>query len=390
MLVYDYNASEHPFPCEAIHRLFEKQASKSPSHTAIVYQEQHITYQELNKKANQLARYIRNQYQIVSKRELAPDTFIGLCMDRGIDMIIGILAILKSGAAYLPLDPNYPRDRLIYMLTDSNCKIILTKQSLLTKCNFLADNSYQVIYIDSEEGFINYEAADNLLVANKLTDLAYIIYTSGSTGLPKGVIIEHKGIPNLAYSCQAMFNINSKSKILQFASINFDAAVFEIFEALLNGAILYIIPDDLRTSPDGLVDYLENNQISIATLPPALLRILPHRPLPSLHKLCFAGDICDQETVDFFAKNRDFFNAYGPTETSVCATYSKLTPGDSANRIGKGLRNIKIYVLDKTLSPVPVGVLGELYVGGIGLARGYLNRPDLTVERFIVNPFKIG
>ena len=386
-LVYDNNKDASSLSNKVIYSIFEQQVKNIPDNVALVYQDQQLTYQQLNIKANQLARYIFKYYELSNKRSLLPDTFIGLCVDRGMEMIIGILAILKTGAAYLPLDPRYPKERLSYMLADSNTQVIITKQCLLAQHAFLQNDNYHIICFDKEKKAIETEAVDNLPLNNKPTDLAYLIYTSGSTGKPKGVAVEHKGIPNLAYACQEAFQINEKSKALQFASINFDAAVLEIFQALLHGAALHIVAEEIRVSPEALINYLDNHHIHIAVLPPALLRILPKQKLPALRVLAFGGDICDQETVDFWSQNRGFFNMYGPTEASVAATYARLYPKDPANRIGNRLKNTKLYVLDKHLNPVPVGVFGELYIGGIGLARGYWHRQNLTVERFIVNPF---
>jgi amino acid adenylation domain-containing protein/thioester reductase-like protein len=387
LIVNDWNMTSKSYGHVAIHRAFERQVDQSPAHTAVVFENERMTYAQLNEKSNQLAYYIRKQYQFLTGTDLLQDTFIGLCVDRSVDMVVSILAILKAGAAYLPLDPAYPRDRLAYMLNDAKAKIILTKQSVLNRMDFFNDEDYHMICVDSCNEIIAAESLLNLVIDVKPADLAYIIYTSGSTGLPKGVLIEHKGVPNLAYACRDIFGLTSESKVLHFSSINFDSAVYELFNTLLNGATLYIVSEQLRVDPEKLMDYLYQQQITFATLPPALLRVLPHRELPALNTLAFAGDICDQETMRYWAQNRKFYNAYGPTEITVCATVACLQAEDSVNCIGKPLANYKIYVLDEYLSPVPIGVLGELYVGGVGLARGYLNRPDLTVERFIVNPF---
>ncbi len=382
-LVRQWNDTENKIPAGTIPSAFEQIAKKFPTHIAAVYNGEPISYELLNKKANQLACYLRKQFHC----ELSRETVIGLCVERGMDMLIGILAILKAGAAYLPLDPHYPHERLAYMLKDSAAKIILTQKKLSDTLNFLRNDNCKLICLDTASDEIKQENSDNLTLSIKPTDLAYIIYTSGSTGKPKGVVIEHKNVVNLAHVLRDQFDIQPNNKMLQFASINFDAAVFEIFQTILNGATLFITSEELRISPDKLVEFLDVNQIHYAILPPALLRILPRQELIHLARLGFAGDICDQETMNYWEKGRIFFNAYGPTETTVCATIGMLGSDDLVNCIGKPLNNYKAYVLDHNLSPVPVGVMGELYVGGIGLARGYLNRPDLTVERFIVNPF---
>ena len=385
--VHQWNQNPMPYKSQAIHKAFEEQVAATPSNTAVVFQDEKVTYHELNVRANQLAAYIQKHYRQTMQQDLTPGTFIGISLDRGIDMIVAMLATLKTGAAYLPLDPTYPRDRLAYMLNDTGAKMIISKQNLQEKADFLNSSHYQVIYLDRLKEEIARENPLNLDNYVKPNDIAYVIYTSGSTGLPKGVMVEHKGIPSLAYHCRDLFKHASDSRNLFFSSINFDAAVYEVFQSLLAGSALYIVSEDYRASPEKLVDYLQENQISFATMPPALLRVLPRRELPALRSLVFAGDTCDQESMDYWIKGRDFYNAYGPTETTVCATIAKLRPEGIVNCIGTPVANTKIYVLDANLSPVPVGVYGELYIGGIGLARGYLNRPDLTVERFIVNPF---
>lgn len=387
MVVHDWNRTANHYNADTIYHMFERQVALLPSQTAVVFQNEKVTYHELNMRANQLARVIRSQYVQLTRSELLPGTVVGLCLDRSIEMIVGILAILKAGAAYLPLDPHYPRERLTFMLNDTSVKMIISKQNCVDKFDFLNNNHHSVICLDNSQDAITSVSPLNLEVNSKPSDLAYIIYTSGSTGVPKGVMVEHKGVPNLANACRDLFNLTPHSRVLQFASINFDAAIFEIFNTLLNGATLYVLSDEQRLSPEKLVDFIDENHISFATLPPALLRIMPHRELPSLTTLAFAGDICDQETMNYWARNRNFFNAYGPTEATVCVTASQLMAGEGVNRIGKPLSNFKVYILDSQLSPVPIGVLGELYIGGVGMARGYLNRADLTVERFIVNPF---
>ncbi len=386
-IVHDSNQTEKEIPPSSIHRVFENRVNTSIDQMAVVYEEEKISYDLLNRKSNQLANYIRQQYPLIMQRELTGDVFIGLCMDRGIEMVISLLAILKAGAAFLPLDPHYPEERLNYILENSATHFILTQKGLANKLRFLQEENRYLICIDSAKSEIEEQNDNNLEIEIKPTDLAYIIYTSGSTGRPKGVMIEHKSVVNLVDAGRDAFDISSTDHMLQFASMNFDAAVFEIFQTLLNGATLFVAPEKVRIDTDELIKYLLTHRISYAVLPPALLRVLPQQDLPALKKLCFGGDVCDQDTVNYWMQNRDFYNLYGPTEITVCATYAKLTAGDSANRIGKALNNYTLYVLDKNLCPVPLGVLGELYVGGMGLARGYLNRPDLTVERFIVNPF---
>lgn len=386
-LLHTWNQTSYEYIPLTIHDVFEKQVLITPNHTAVVCQHDCLTYKELNEKSNQYARYLKKFYQNHTGTEIQNNTIIGLCLDRQLDTIISILAILKVGAAYLPLDPDYPIDRLQYMLNDSQAPLLITKQSILKKLNFFSHQSQLILCLDTEKNNILKEHQNNLLINVNIYDLAYVIYTSGTTGMPKGVLIEHKSVPNLAVASHRMFEIQTNSRVLQFASINFDAAVWEIFSALLNGATLHVIAEEVRLSPEQLASYIDENLITFALLPPALLRVMPRKILPSLKTLAFGGDVCDHETRSYWSKNRIFFNAYGPTETTVCATWGKLSNTDTDNNIGQAVENFKLYVLDENLCLVPIGTYGELYIGGIGLARGYLNRIDLTVTRFIVNPF---
>uniref|UniRef100_UPI003F88407E AMP-binding protein n=1 Tax=Cysteiniphilum litorale TaxID=2056700 RepID=UPI003F88407E len=218
-------------------------------------------------------------------------------------------------------------------------------------------------------------------------DLAYVIYTSGTTGKPKGVMVEHSSIINLAIYQRMSFDIIQENRCLFFAPYIFDASVFELFTVFVHGAALYLVPERVRTNADVLVDYIKENEIHIAILPPALLNGFNYEHLPSLKNLIVGGESCSLDTIEVWSKDRRFINAYGPTESTVCATLNEYKNGDTSNIIGKPLSNIKAYVLDSTTQPVPVGVVGELHIGGAGLARGYLNRPELNEEKFIANPF---
>lgn len=386
-LLHAWNSTTHSYKPTTIHKVFETFVEIQPNHNAVVCHKTHLTYCQLNEKSNQLARYLRTFYKEKTSKELSNDTLIGICLDRTIETIIAILGVLKAGAAYLPLDPEYPSERLKHILNDSHTQVIISKRNLMPKLADLNIQILNVLYLDEEQSNIISERIDNLDITVQPHNLAYVIYTSGTTGVPKGVMIEHKGVPNLTVASRRMFHIHTESRVLQFASINFDAAVWEIFTALLNGATLYVVSETMRLSPDALAAYIDENAVTFALLPPALLRVMPRVTLPSLQTLAFGGDVCDHETRVYWSKDREFFNAYGPTETTVCATWGLLTSNDPENKIGKPLEQFKCYVLDENLCPVPIGTYGELYIGGVGLARGYLNRTELTVERFIVNPF---
>lgn len=414
-ILYAWNSTEKPYPKDkTISQLFEDQAKKNPDKIALVFKEQQLTYKELNEKSNQLARYIRNKYKEKSKEELTADTLIALYLSRSLEMIIGILAVLKSGGAYVPIDINYPQERVNYILEDINAKIILTQNHFQERNQeniyFLqdTDNSKEIdiltvksnlglpkellILIDLSNNDIykndDHQAKLNLNLKTQADDLAYVIYTSGTTGKPKGVMIEHKGLHNLCLNQIKTFAINENSHVLQFASYVFDASVSEIFTTLMVSATLYITTEDERSDANVLTDYINKHKIDIATIPPILLNMLSYENLQILKTLVVAGDKCSEEIMQLHSKNKNLINAYGPTEATVCATMHEYKNGDSYTTIGKTLDNVKTYVLDQCQQPLPIGVVGELYIGGECLARGYLNKSELTNERFIVNPFQ--
>ncbi|XHX79762.1 MAG: amino acid adenylation domain-containing protein [Stenomitos frigidus ULC029] len=355
-----------------IHQQVVAQAAKTPDALAVVFEHQSLTYRELNQRANQLAHHLQ-------QLGVNPETVVGLCTDRSPDLIIGILGIWKAGGAYLPLDPSYPSDRLNFMLKDAQVDLLVTQQAYGDQFDEL-----QTVYLDRKETS-QYKASNptSHVTANSL---AYIIYTSGSTGKPKGVLVEHRGLSNLVAAQRQVFKLQPSNRILQFASLSFDAFIFELVMALANGAALYMAPRETLLPGVTLLGFLDDNAITHVTLPPAVLALLPSRPLPALQTIISAGEACSSNVVDRWA-NHQFFNAYGPTEATIWATVAQLQPGDKPT-IGYPIANTQVYLLDAHLQPVSIGVTGDLYIGGAGVARGYLNRPDLTTERFIDNPFK--
>ncbi|MEC5396386.1 non-ribosomal peptide synthetase [Uliginosibacterium sp. H1] len=377
-IVLDWNATDAPLPTQCVQDIFQQHAQRTPQAPAVVIGTQRLSYGELNARANQLARYLRD-------RGVGRDTLVGLCVVRSLDMIVGMLGILKAGGAYLPLDPSYPADRLAYMMEDARPALALTQEALLEK---LPATSTPTICLDSDwPAVAGYSDADPDAVAG-LHDLAYVIYTSGSTGRPKGVALEHIGLTNLCHTQADAFEITPDSQVLQFASISFDAAVSETFVTLSRGACLHLIRQESLRSSYEILKVLEQSAISVVTLPPSLLSVLPASPLPSLRTLVLAGEAWPPELARVWAPGRRMLNAYGPTEGTVCATWA-LVSADVAHNvpIGRPLPNVTVYILDEHRQPVPVGVPGELYIGGIGLARAYLNRPELTAERFVPHPF---
>ncbi|WP_146220328.1 non-ribosomal peptide synthetase, partial [Microcystis aeruginosa] len=362
---------------QSIHQLFEAQVERTPDAIAVVFEGQSLTYSELNCRANQLAHYL----QTLGVR---PEVLVGISLERSLEMIIGLLAILKAGGAYLPLAPDYPTERLLFMLEDSQVLFLITHSSLLAK---LPPSQATLICLDHIQEQISQYSPDNLQSELNPSNLANVIYTSGSTGKPKGVMVEHQGLVNLALAQIQSFAVNNKSRVLQFASFSFDACISEILMTFGSGATLYLAQKDALLPGQPLIERLVKNGITHVTLPPSALVVLPKESLPNLQTLIVAGEACSLDLVKQWSVGRNFFNAYGPTEASVCATIAQCSQDDLKVTIGKAIANVQIYILDSHLQPVPVGVSGELYIGGVGVARGYLNRPELTQEKFIANPF---
>ncbi|BAZ09545.1 amino acid adenylation domain-containing protein [Calothrix sp. NIES-4071] len=354
--------------------LFEATVAKNPNHLALVFESQSLTYQQLNQKANQLAHYLIQNHQI------QPDTLISICIDRSIEMIIGVLGILKAGAAYVPIDPNYPPERIEFMLQDSKTSVLLTQSSLLDQLPITElENPPNIICLDREIA----ELTDNPSPQSTPLNLAYVIYTSGSTGRPKGVMIEHRGLVNMTLAVNQVLQIQPQSRLLQFASISFDASIWEIATTLSVGACLYLAKKETLLPSLYLVNFLDYHKISHVTLPPSVLSLLPQATLPDLQVLVTAGEACPTELVTQWAKGQRFFNAYGPTESTVCASIALCEPNAKKPTIGQPLPNVRIYILDAYNQPLPPGIPGELCIAGAALARGYLNRPDTTAEKFL-------
>ncbi|WP_411810134.1 bacitracin non-ribosomal peptide synthetase BacC [Bacillus paralicheniformis] len=380
-LLYRFNDTKTDAPTDkTICRLFAERAETSPDQTAVVFEDQKLTYRQLHERSNQLARFLRD-------KGVKPDTAVGIMVDRSPEMIIGLLGILKAGGAYLPLDPAYPEDRIKYILGDSQTKFLLSEEALIKKRSFIKEAG--MINIDIHDKQIAALDAAQLETVSHSGDLAYIIYTSGSTGKPKGVLIEQKGLSNLVSAVVKLMHLNTDSRVIQFASLSFDASAFEIFPALAAGAALVLGRQEEMMPGQPLTSFLRQYDITHATLPPTVLNVLDEFRLENLKVIVSAGSACTEELAKRWFGNRLFINAYGPTETTVCAT-AGVYGGSGRPHIGSPIDNTNVYVLDQNQKPVPTGVVGELCVGGISLARGYLNRPELTAEKFISHPFVSG
>ncbi|MEH1980837.1 MAG: amino acid adenylation domain-containing protein [Nostoc sp.] len=364
---------QSPVPCyKCIHQLFEAQVEQTPDAVAVVFEDAVLTYRELNSRANQLAQYLQTL-------GVESEVLVGIGVERSLDMVVGLLGILKAGGAYVPLDPTYPQERLDYMLNDSQVSVLLTQSQV-----DFGSPKMPVVCLDRDFGESSQE---NVVSGAETTNLAYVIYTSGSTGKPKGVLVTHQGLCNLALAQIRLFNISANSRVLQFASLSFDASVSEIFMTLCSGAMLVLGTPESLLPGANLIQLLHHHAITHVTLPPSALAVLPTDDLPSLQNIIVAGEAVSTELVAQWSCNRRVFNAYGPTESTVCTTIAEISDSSQKPPIGRPIPNTQIYILDNYLQPVPIGVTGELHIGGVGLARGYLNRPDLTEEKFIRNPF---
>ncbi|HET8841782.1 MAG TPA: amino acid adenylation domain-containing protein, partial [Ktedonobacteraceae bacterium] len=377
-LLIEWNATQADYPEDkCIHHLFEVAVEQTPEALALVFEEEHLTYRELNCRANQLAHYL----QMLG---IGPQVLVGLCVERSVEMIVGLLAILKAGGAYVPIDSAYLAERLAFILQDSQVTVLLTQERLLAQ---IPEHQARLVCLDADRDAIAMHPDANTHSRATAKNLAYMVYTSGSTGRPKGVLIEHQGLCNVVQAQARLFHIQARDRIMQFSSLSFDASVFEIFMALTAGAALYLgSADALRVGPP-LHHFLQEEAITVATLTPSVLRLLPSENLPELRTIICAGEMCSDEIVTRWASNHQFFNAYGPTETTIWASVMVCNTTTRGSLIGRPIANTQLYVLDRHLQPVPVGLPGELFIGGAGIARGYLRRPDLTAERFFPNPF---
>ncbi|HEV2828701.1 MAG TPA: amino acid adenylation domain-containing protein [Pyrinomonadaceae bacterium] len=377
-----------------ISRLFELQVKRTPHAIAVVHQSRQLTYAELNARANKLAHHLR-------KLGVGHGSLVGVCVERSIQMLVAVLAILKAGGAYLPLDPTYPKSRLDFMLTDGAVKLLITNDQLLQA---LPDYNDTIVCLDKHADLIDGSSDENLPEAANEDDLAYVIYTSGSTGNPKGTMIEHRSIVNFIEAASQEYAISPSDRVLQFASLCFDTSAEEIFPALTTGATVVLRTDAMLSSARDFLQACGEFEITVLDLPTAYWHELADElttdnlRLPdSLRLVILGGEKAMPERLASWRRRANaavrLINTYGPTETTVVATICDLakeaeeSSSDSDVPIGRPLRNTLVYILDPDLRPVPIGVPGELYIGGAGVARGYLHRPELTAEKFITNPF---
>jgi amino acid adenylation domain-containing protein len=373
-LLVEWNDTKTDYPQDkCIQQLFEAQVEKTPNAVAVVFDNQELTYQELNDRANQLAHYLQ-------ELGVKPEVIVGVCMQRSLEMAIALLAILKAGGAYVPLDPAYPQERLTFMLEDSQAKVLLTQSSLV---ELFAKSKAFIVCIDNLQ--LPSQHRENPFSEVKPNNLAYVIYTSGSTGVPKGVAIAHESCVALLTWSREVFTDDELAGVLASTSICFDLSVFELFVPLSWGGKAIVVENALH------LPSLAAEVSLINTVPSVIAELLQVNGLPaSVKTVNLAGEPLQNQLVQQIYQNHHIqkvFNLYGPSEDTTYSTFTQIDKGDNKVTIGRPITNTQIYLLDTNLQPVPIGVPGEIYIGGAGLARGYLNRPELTKERFISNQF---
>ncbi|MBZ5554814.1 MAG: amino acid adenylation domain-containing protein [Acidobacteriia bacterium] len=386
-LVEGWNETAVAYPEGVLlHQLFEAQVEKTPDAVAVVFEGEQLSYRQLNQRANQLAHFLRSL-------GAAPDTFVGVCMERSLEMVVALYGILKAGAAYVPIDPDYPRERVAFMLEDAHTPVLLTQQRLAAD---LPAHGARMVCLDTAWPEISQHRGQNPEVTATAGNLAYMIYTSGSTGKPKGAMNTHRGISNRLLWMQERYQLTAANVVMQKTPFSFDVSVWEFFWPLLNGASLVVARPGGHQDPAYLADLIEHRHITVLHFVPSMLRVFLEEPgLERCRSLRHV--ICSGEALGFDLQERFFerlhaqlHNLYGPTEAAVDVTHWTCQPNSPLHfvPIGRPVANTQTYILDGRLQPVPIGVAGELHLGGVQIGRGYHNRPELTAEKFIPDPFR--
>ncbi len=385
-LLVEWNDTKTDYPKDkCIHQLFEAQVKKTPDAIAVIFENQQLTYQELNNRANQLAYYLQ-------QLGVKPDVLIGICVERSIEMVVGLLAIMKAGGTYMPLDPAYPKERLAFTLTDSQVSVLLAQAHLV---NDLPSHSAKLVCIDDSTAFANY-SPENLASNANPQDLAYVIYTSGSTGKPKGVQISHSAVVNFLTTMRQTPGIAKEDILLSVTTLSFDIAALELYLPLIVGACLVLVNREITTDSNKLLKQLVSNGVTVMQATPATWRMLIAAGWQSQNtmKILCGGEALDSSLAyQLLERGQEVWNLYGPTETTIWSAVQKVNYQEQQqgiSSIGRPIANTQFYILDSHQKLVPIGVPGELHIGGLGLARGYWNRPELTEEKFIPSPFESG
>lgn len=380
-LLQAINATAQDYPRETCFcQLFEAQVEKTPGSVAVVFEKQALTYRELNERANQLAHYLQ-------RVGVGPEVPVGMYLERSLEMVIGLLGVLKAGGVYIPLDPAYPRERLAFILADARVPVLLTQQQLVPE---LPPHQARVICLDSDQELLARERSENPWSRATADNLAYIIYTSGSTGKPKGVMISQRALVNFLCFMRERLAITAQDRMLATTSLSFDIAGLELYLPLLAGASVILVSREAIVDGHQLVRAIDTSQATLMQMTPAGWRMLIEAGWQGYRKLRLlcGGEALSQELARaLLTKGADLVNLYGPTETTIWSALHAVQHAESAIPLGQPIANTQIYILDALMQPVPPGVPGELYISGDGLARGYLNRPELSAERFVPHPF---
>ena len=361
------------------HELFERQVVRTPDAIAVSFQGSHLSYRDLNRRANQVGHSLQSV-------GIGPEQVVGIVWERATnvdDLLVLLMGVFKAGGAYLYLDPTLPAERLAYMVEDARASLLLVQHN---RQQHLPSGDVKVVCYDSLSETIALESTSNTRSAAELSSLAYIIYTSGSTGRPKGVLIPHRGIGNMAQAYRDALNVRPGDRITQFFSFSFDAAIAELATSLLSGATLFPVPAEILRPGPALVAFLQTHAITTATFTPSMLAVLPVQALPSLRVMIIAGEVCPAELVTrWSAPGRLLINAYGPIEATVLAAFAPCVANGHSPAIGRSIPNVHMTIRDEAHLPLPDGEEGELCISGISLARGYTD-PTLTAESFIPDP----
>lgn len=380
-LLVEWNATATEYPHGlCAHQMFEAQVERTPDAVAVVCDDEQLTYRELNRRANQLAFYLR-------RLGVGPEALVGICMERSAEMTTALLAVLKAGGAYVPLDPTYPKERLAFMLNDTQAWVVLTQQKLVET---LREHQARIVCLDRDWEAVARYPEENPASETKAENLAYVIYTSGSTGRPKGVQVQHRGVTNFLHAMRERLGLTHQDALLAVTTLSFDIAVLEIFLPLTTGARVVLVSREVAADGTQLSQTLADRGITIMQATPATWQLVVEagwqRTTP-LKILCGGEALSRELAGQLLERSASVCNMYGPTETTIWSTVQRVEFDGGSVPIGRPIANTQVYVLDPYLQPVPVGVTGELYIGGDGLARGYLNLPELTAEKFVPNPF---
>jgi amino acid adenylation domain-containing protein len=392
-IVVESNQKVCDYPADkCLHELVEAQAERQPERSAVIWQGQRLSYHELNSRANHVAHYLRS-------RGIEPDARVAICLEPSFDFAVAVLGVLKAGGACVPLDPNYPKERLAYMLQDAEARVLITG-SVPSAPD--APNGCEVLPLTDKPKFLSAYPSTNLRGVVQPSNIAYVVYTSGSTGQPRGVLLPHAGLVNYNANMARVYSMSPDDRVLQFCSLSFDIAVEEIFIAWLSGATLVMKSREMPLAVPEFLPWIEKQGITVLDLPTAYwhewMHQLPQlsKPFPASLRLTIVGG--EKVSAKAYAawagsvgRHVRWVNTYGPTEASIAATMYEPTPGNHSVPenvpIGRPVPNARVYLLDPELNPIATGVVGELHIGGVGVARGYLNRPELTAQKFISDPF---